>query len=447
MKHKFIYLTFVVVFLVFIFFLLNREKPKTELTLIERSNTISNFSEWLNTKAAIQKLLSDLRSNPDNLKAKMQLAFAYIQESRVSGNHSYYDKAALQLINEILNERPNDYEALCAQATILLSQHHFSDALIIGQKVIAKNSYSAFGYGILTDAYVELGQYDEAIKCADKMVSLRPDIRSYSRVSYLREIFGNYQGAIEAMNMAVESGIPGTEQTEWSRVCLGRLYELSGDYTKAEIQYQTSLFHRPQYAYALAGMGRIEKSRFKFKEAESYFKSAIFNIKDYSFYDELASVLNDVKKPAEANKELRNAIDMLSANSGKESDQTHGHYSDRELALLYLKIYRYDLALQHALIEYNRRPDNIDVNQTLAWVRFRRGEYAEANKLIGLAMKTNSKNPILLFQAGLIKSKCGNVEEGKKLMQESLAINKAITEDIQWEAKPFLSHGDLYTSN
>ena len=53
------------------------------------------------------------------------------------------------------------------------------------------------------------------------MVDIRPDIRSYSRVSYLREIYGDYPGAIEAMKMAVDAGVAGDEATEWARIQLG----------------------------------------------------------------------------------------------------------------------------------------------------------------------------------------------------------------------------------
>lgn len=445
MKPKYIYISFGIVFTFFVLFLFKREKAKTELTLIERTGTINSSSEWLNAKAAIQKLLADLRSNPDNIKSKMQLAFAYIQESRVTGNHGYYDKAALQLIDEILEARPNDYEGLCAKATILLSQHHFSEALVLGQQILKENSHSAYGYGVLTDAHVELGNYAEAIKSADRMISLRPDIRSYSRVSYLREIVGDYAGAIDAMKMAVASGIPGMEQTEWARVYIGHLYEMTGQYDEAANQYQLSLYHRPHFAFGLAGMGRIEKSKQNYAEAVKYFSNAKFTIKDYAFYDECADIYRSMQKPDSANNELTEAIDMLSAGSDKESNAVHGHYSDRELALLYLKKYRYDLALQHALTEYNRRPKNIDVNQTLAWVRYRRGEYTEANKNIDVALGTNSRNPILLFQAGLIKARAGNIIAGKKLLEQSLAINRVISNDLKWEAKEILNTNELYT--
>src|SRR6185295_1404171 len=98
------------------------------------------------------------------------------------------------------------------------------------------------------DANVELGHYDEAVKNSDKMVSTRPDIRSYSRISYLREIYGDYPGAIEAMKLAVQAGYPGDESTEWARVHLGQLYENTGDLQNAEMQYQLALQERTGYA-------------------------------------------------------------------------------------------------------------------------------------------------------------------------------------------------------
>ena len=68
------------------------------------------------------------------------------------------------------------------------------------------NPYNAYVYGLLVDGNVEMGNYDTAVSYADKMVSVRPDLTSYSRVSYLREIFGDYAGSIKAMQMAVEAG-------------------------------------------------------------------------------------------------------------------------------------------------------------------------------------------------------------------------------------------------
>src|SRR5436190_1168308 len=92
-----------------------------------------------------------------------------------------------------------------------------------------------------------------------------------------------------------------------------------------------------------------------------------------------------------------------------------GHYADRELAYAYLKVNENDKALEHALLEYNRRPDNIDVNETVAWVYYRKGEYDKALPYIKTALKTNSKNPVLLSRAALIYFKTGDKTMAKSL--------------------------------
>ena len=272
------------------------------------------------------------------------------------GDHAYYDKAALQLLNDIIKVQPDNYDAVCCLATVYLSQHHFADALPVGENAIAMNPYNSFGYGLLTDANVELGNYSEAIKMADKMVSVRPDLRSYSRVSYMREINGDMNGAIDAMKMAVDAGYPGLEQTEWCRVQLGKLYEMTGDLQRAKRQYEQSNYLRANYAYALAGLGRIEKANKNYPFAIDYYEKAREMIRDYSFSDELTDLYRLNNEPTKSMNQAHNVIAMLTAEAQKgNSDDQAGHYADRELAYAYLKMNDFDNALTHALIEYNRK--------------------------------------------------------------------------------------------
>jgi tetratricopeptide (TPR) repeat protein len=439
--RKYFYITFGVLsfgFIVFILMLNGRQKPIPQLK--ERNQYISNSSEWLNTKAAIEGLLDALRKNPNDQKAKLHLAEAYIQESRVTGDHAYYDKATLQLLNEILKQEPQNFEATCCLATVYLSQHHFADALPIGEEAVKINPYNSFGYGLLVDANVELGNYSEAVKMADKMTSVRPDARSYARVSYLREIHGDYSGAIAAMKMAVQAGYPGLEQTEWCRVQLGKLYEDTGNLVMAKLQYDNANFLRPNYAFALAGLARIEKANGNYPAAIDYYEKAREMVLNYSFSDELTDLYKLNNEPTKSAVQAQQVVDMLSAQAQKANDDSKaGHYADRELAIAYLKINDNDDALKHALIEYNRRPANIDVNRTLAWVYYKRGEYADAAKYSKVAMKTNSQNPELLYEAGLISEKNGNAAEGLELMKKSLSIDPFLKVELRNEGNKYLA--------
>ena len=295
-------------------------------------------------------------------------------------------------------------------------------------------------YGLLTDANVEMGHYEEAVKMADKMNAVRPDLPAYARISYLREIYGDLPGAIQAMDYAVKAGYAGLEQTEWTRVALGHLHEVSGDTARARGYYGMALAVRPGYAYALAGLGRMAAAQKNYPAAIKYFQQARILVKDYAFTDELTDLYRLNGQEGESKRMAAESIDML-ASAAEEADDNEalGHYADRELAYAYLKTNELDKALKHAKIEYARRPDNIDVNETMAWVLYKRGEYPAAHKYMQVARRTGSKNPVLLARAGLIMTKVGQAAEGQALVEKSLKTAPYLDVEVAAEGKQLLA--------
>jgi tetratricopeptide (TPR) repeat protein len=115
-----------------------------------------------------------------------------------------------------------------------------------------------------------------------------------------------------------------------------------------------------------------------------------------------------------------------------------GHYADREIAYACLANNDFDKALEHALLEYNRRPDNIDVNEMVAWVYYSKGDFAKALPYIKVAMKTNCKNPVLLCRAGLIYAKAGDKAMAKSLLQEAMKNDPGISPSLKMESERVL---------
>lgn len=442
-KRKVIYSVFIGITAgLFVMILAFAKEPKAEASegIRERRGTFAMSAEWLNTKEAIEGLQADLAADPENTKVMVQLAQAYIQESRVTGDHAFYDKAALELTGKVLTIEPDNFEALCCQGTVLLSQHHFAEALVTAQHAKEVNPYAAFVYGMLCDAYVELGNYEEAVKACDQMVSVRPDIRSYSRVSYLREIHGDLPGAIEAMKLAVNAGYAGLEQTEWCRVMLGRLYEQTASLDSAKHCYELALYHRTDYPFALAGMARIEKANGNYDRAIALLTKANEQIVEYSFYEDLADLYTLRGDKALADSSLNMAIEMLGPGATTNEEVVgHGHYSDRELALAYVKTGDYTKAMEHAIREYNRRPQNIDVCETLAWVYYKAGKYYLAEDMMRKATRTGKKNPDVLCRAGLIKIKAGYQAAGQKMINAAVTMNPFIDSDLKSDISAYIS--------
>ena len=413
MMKKYTYILLVILFICGVGFIIHKAgKSKDQVTyyqLEDRRGPLALEPEWAGTKVKVQKLYRSIQDFPKDTKAPLELATIFIKEARVTGNFSYYDMAAMRQVDNVLAIDSNNFQALTYKSLIYLSQHHFADGLAIATKAMQLNPYNSFIYGILVDANVEMGNYDAALKDADKMVSIRPDLRSYSRISYLREIHGDYPGAIAVMKLALEAGIDGDDGTEWTRVQLGHLYENTGAIDTAAFEYAQALAYRNGFAPAIAGLGHIALVKKDYAKAIAYYKQADTLVNDYTNKENLAELYKLTGNKKTSDSLAKVVVKNMSKDADAAgSDQSIGHYVDRELAYAYLKINNYDKALEHALAEYNRRPLNIDVNETLAWVYYEKGDYAKALPYIKAALKTNSKNPLLLSRAGLILNKAGD---------------------------------------
>jgi tetratricopeptide (TPR) repeat protein len=382
-----------------------------------------------------------LEKNPNDWDSWLRMSEAFITEARVTGTHGYNYDQALRILDHVLAESKINKEvkgqALTLKATVLLSQHQFSEALVLGKEALKLDPYRAFNYGVLVDAYTELGYYDSAVVMCDKMVSTRPDLRSYSRVSYQREIHGDVPGAIEAMDLAVKAGAQGLEETSWCRVQLGGLYERSGNLEKASGQYTLALAERKNYPFAMAALGRVEGKRKNFPEAEKLLKAAIAITPDASFYEELARVYSTLGRTDEREEATRNAGKVLVGLT--KGGEGHTHQVGLEMARFQLEFMKdLDNALTNAEHELSHRASNNDVNTTLAAVQYAKGNIDAAAKSIAVAEHTGSKDPYLMCLNGLVQVKKGGTAQGKALITESLRIDPYQNHPFAEEARKLI---------
>lgn len=405
--------------------------------LPERTSKVGIPGEAERLRADHAKLKAQLEKEPNDLKSWLSLSEVFITEARLTGNYGPNQAAALDILDRVLektkaaNAKNKDLrgEALTLKALIKLSQHQFEEALALGTEAVELDPHRAFNYGVLVDANVELGNYSEAVKMSDKMVGTRPDLRSYSRVSYLREIHGDVPGAIQAMDLAVKAGYPGAEETCWSRVQLGGIHERNGDLEKADEHYTIALAERPDYPFALAASGRVAGKRKEYGRAEELLNKAIAAMPDPHFMVDLARVLQVQGKTEAYALALRNAEDALIGNTVKmgvasdvaPTNHGHSHEVGLEMARFELEFHK-DLrvALANAEHEFEHRENNIDVNATLAAILYAQGEYGAATTHLDMAKSTGNKNPEILLMDGLLTAVNGNADAGRKLVEQAL---------------------------
>lgn len=389
--------------------------------LFERRGELAGAVEWQKTKEKVAELTKKIKEKPNEVKPRLQVAVIYLSEARITGEHPYYYPAILQILDGVLTIDSKNFEATTFKSSVKMSQHQFAEARDLAEKARQINPSNAYVYGVLVDANVELGNYEEAVAMSDKMQALKPSLESYSRASYLREIYGNYPSSIEAMKLAVQAGLPGSEPQCWSKNTLGHLYETTGQLAKAEQQYDGILSVRPSYAFALLGKARTLKARKEYDQALTQLEKAAAIMPEFSFHEEMAEIYALQGDTDKSMKKYAEVAKML------DEDARSGHSVDLELCKLYTKTGQLDSALVYGMREYQKRPKNIDVNHALAWVYFNQKNVPKAQEHMQVALRTGLKDPELLQRAGAIAKAMGNAEASNKLMADARKTNPNFT--------------------
>lgn len=382
-------------------------------TSIAAPNLFGNRSQ---ASPDIQKLEQAVKDRPQDLTAHLGLASAYLQAVRESGDPSLYAKADAVLAKaEKLD--PKSADVLATMGILALGRHDFARALTLGKQAVATDPERARFYGVVADAQIELGQYEAAVVSLQEMVNRKPDFASYSRISYARELYGDPEGAIDAMELAVEAGSTNAENVAWANVQLGNLYFGLGRHDDAARQYEASLARLPGYALANAGKGQVAAAKGDLLAAKAFYQSAF----DRMPLPQHAIALGDIAKSQGNAAEAERYYGLV-----RSLDQIYtanGANTDLDLALF---LADHDISLQESLQKaragYAAAP-SVHAADVLAWTLFKSGNISEAQKHSNEALKLGSRDSLVLFHAGMIEKAAGNNERARELLQQVVNVN------------------------
>jgi tetratricopeptide (TPR) repeat protein len=364
---------------------------------------------------ALRKAQAAASAAPSDPEAQAALGFAFLQAVRETGDPTDYGRAELAL-DAALALDPHNVDGVIGQGSLDLSRHQFAAALQLGERARALNPSIAAAYGIVADAQVELGRYPDALKTVQAMVDLRPDLASYSRVSYLRELNGDLPGAIAAMELAVSAAGPATENTEYVRVQLGNLYFTIGDLAKARATYERSLIAFPNYHFARAGLARVEAAQGRYDLAIDLYQRAVARIPLPEFVIGLGETLEAAGRTQDAADQyaLVAAIQRLFAANGVRTDM--------EMAAFFADHGDAAQAVTLARQAYAERPTIFGAD-TLAWALYHEGRATDAAPLLRVSLRLGTRNSRLLYHAGMIELALGQRLAARQHLTEALALN------------------------
>jgi tetratricopeptide (TPR) repeat protein len=389
-------------------------QPVRPITAVADERLQAGFSAG-DTANLVARLQVQLRNRPD-ARGYGLLGLAFQQRARETGDPSHYPRSE-RALRRALQLDPRNVQAVSGLGSLALARHRFGEALALALRAQRLAPDAAFNFGVIGDALIELGRYEDAFRAFDRMASLKPGLASYSRISYARELLGRHDASVAAMQLAVDAAGGRGEPAAWARTQLGKLLWSVGRREEAAREYRLALAAMPGYAYALDALAQVEAARGRLEAAIRLERRAV----ERNPFPQFVGTLGDLyratgrERLAGEQYQLVGAIDRLLT--------TNGVVTDLELALFDVDHgVRLGESLARARRAQRERP-SIEADGVLAWALARNGRCGEALRFSQRALRLGTLDAPKFFHRGMIERCLGREAQAQRWFRRALGLN------------------------
>jgi tetratricopeptide (TPR) repeat protein len=349
-----------------------------------------------------------IAKHPNQVSGYNDLAIGFIDRATETGNSGFYNEADASLKNAI-RVAPNSYESRKIEVVVFQGLHAFAAARSAAEKLNKLVPDDVPVYGMLAEADIALGNYADAEKQVQMMLTLRQDTApAMERVAQLRELFGDLDGAIDAWRKALSQTSP-SETGEFARLLTGyaRTRLLNGDDRNAAIFCEGALQKLPRYAPALSALSEIRSAQGRHADAVRLLKQCMDFSPSLNVKYELALALHGAGNEKEAepifDEFARDARARITLDDNANFnlvgyDLDYGKNPDEALAV--------------AKQELSRRHD-IWTLDAYARALAANGNPSEARKQLRLALDIGVKEPRIFYDTGIVETLLDDREAAK----------------------------------
>jgi len=363
-------------------------------------------------------------ATPNDVRALTLIGYAYLQRWRETADASFLPRA-----NEALRRarrlEPDDPLVVTGLGSLALTQHEFRRALRLGREARRLAPYSARPLGIVGDALLELGRYEEAFAAFERMNALKPNLASYARIAYARELLGDIDGAVSAMRLAVDAASAQREPAVWARVEVAKLELGRGRLDAAERELRAALALLPGYVFAEEQLARVEAARGRIGRAVARARRAAESVPLPQLVALHGELLERAGRPAQARRQLATvgAIDRLLAAGGIRTDLEPALFQADHL------VGRAGL-VSRARAARAARP-TVYGDDTLAWALARTGQCEEALPWAQRSLRLGTQDALLFFHRAWIEDCLGRTAAARTWARRALQLNPHFS--VRWE--------------
>lgn len=360
----------------------------------------------------------EIQKKPSQYSGYNHLAIALSRRARETSDVNFYTQAE-EALKKSLELSPNNLEAEKIHVWLLLGRHEFPAALEAAKALNKRIPDDVLVYGFLTDANAELGNYSDAEASAQWMLNLRPgNLPGMTRAAYLRELFGDVDGAYELMDMAFQATPPTeTEDRAWILSQMGHLRFIAGRTDEAENIFKQALVIFPGYHYALGNLAKVRIVQRRYDEAVALLQQRYEAAPHAENLYDLAEALHLANRNSDASRDFAEFEKKSLLESVRKDN------SDRELIFYYADHSQEPAkALEIAEHEHAWRHDVYTLD-AYAWALHVNGKDEEARKRIEEALAVGVRDAKIYAHAGEIVLRLGDHAAAERYLKMSAALH------------------------
>ena len=334
------------------------------------------------------------------------LGEAYLQRARESGEPGFYSRAG-RSFGAALRRDARNIDAVLGAGTLAGLRHDFLQQLRRGREAQRLVPGLVSPLPEIADAQIELGRYGAAERTLQQLLDAKPNLTSYSRVSYLRELTGDLPGAVAAMRLAASAGGGDPENVAYVQVLLGDLQLQRGRVAAARLAYTAALRSLPGYPAGMVGLARADAAGGDLGRAAARLRRAAAQLPLTATLSLLAQAEEALGRPAaaeaaldaaRAQQQLYAAADTLPDAEAVLFEADHG--DPTEAVALGRRVWRSAPSIRSA--------------DALGWALVRAGEPRAGAAWARRALRTGSRDPLYSLHAAVAHERAGRPQVAER---------------------------------
>jgi tetratricopeptide (TPR) repeat protein len=358
------------------------------------------------TDELIRDYSAALDQHPEDARGYAALGQAFVQKVRETGNTDLYDRAD-SLFRQALRRDPANLAAMIGRGGVANSRHDFAAGLRFARQARRTAPDTLGPLPVLVDSQIELGRYREAARALQQLVDLKPNVASYTRISYWRELHGDIDGAIAAAQRAVSASGEAGEGSAYVYTLLGKLEFARGNFDAARRAYDTALVRFPNYLGAEAELGRLAGAEGRLAESIRLYRDVTRRLPLPESVVLLAETEQAAGHTATARRYFRDSVRR------EHHLLESGSQPDADTALLETAAGDRGMAVRYARIAWRHSP-SVRSADALGWALTNVGRPREGLRWARRALALGSVDPRLLYHAAVAAERAGQPDHARR---------------------------------